>query len=68
MTRNIGTLDRWIRALAGALLLLGWLLSWATGTVAVVLGVVGTVLLLTALAGVCPLYRLFGLTTCPVRA
>ncbi|MDZ7802231.1 MAG: DUF2892 domain-containing protein [Trueperaceae bacterium] len=63
MTRNMAGLDRGIRALLGAIALvvalvgvvpLGW--SWA-------IGIVGAVLLVTAAAGFCPLYTLFGVRT-----
>ena len=35
------------------------------GTLAVVLGVVGQVLMVTGLVGFCPIYRVFGVSTCP---
>jgi len=66
MTVNAGTLDRSIRAIAGVLLVAAWLLGWLTGTLAVVLGVVGVVLLFTAAVGFCPLYRMLGMNTCAV--
>jgi hypothetical protein len=66
MVRNEGNLDRILRALVGALLLLAWIVGWTTGTLALVLGVVGVVLVATAAVGFCPLYRVFGLSTCPV--
>lgn len=66
MTVNEGTLDRTLRAIAGVLLVAAWLLGWLTGTLAVVLGIVGVVLLLTAAVGFCPLYRVLGMNTCAV--
>ena len=66
MTVNEGTLDRTVRAIAGVLLVAAWLLGWLSGTFAVVLGIVGVVLLLTAAVGFCPLYRVLGMNTCAV--
>ena len=66
MVRNESNLDRMLRALVGALLLIGWAVGWWTGTWAVVLGVVAAILIVTAAVGFCPLYRVLGLSTCPV--
>jgi len=66
MKANVGTVDRIIRAVVGLAALLG---AWAigSGSVAfVLLMVVGAILLVTAAVGFCPLYRVLGLTTCPV--
>lgn len=64
--RNVGTIDRVIRILAGlALIALGF--GAMEGTSGTVLGIVGFVPLATGLAGFCPLYRLVGLSTCPVQ-
>lgn len=67
MTQNVGTIDRFVRGIAGAVLLLAWVLGWFTGIWAIVLGIVGIVLVLTALVGFCPLYRLFGMSTGPAQ-
>lgn len=68
MTTNVGTLDRVLRigsALAVAAL-------YATGTIggtwALGLGIVSGVLLFTGAVSFCPLYRLIGVSTCPVDA
>lgn len=66
MTVNESSLDRGIRAAIGIVLLLAWLLGWVAGTFAIVLGVVGIVLLATAAVGFCPMYRILGISTCPV--
>jgi hypothetical protein len=59
MIQNVGTIDRAMRVLAGLALIaasafghIGW---W---------GWIGVVPLLTGLFGVCPAYRVFGLSTC----
>ncbi len=58
MTRNIGTLDRILRAGIGivllALVFVGPQTLW---------GLIGLVPLVTAFAGFCPAYRLLGLCT-----
>jgi glutamate synthase domain-containing protein 2 len=66
MKTNEGPIDRIIRAVAGIAALLG-AFAVGTGTVGFVLLIVaGAVLLVTAAVGFCPLYRVFGINTCPV--
>jgi hypothetical protein len=66
MKTNEGTVDRIIRAVVGVAALLG-AFAMGSGSVAfVLLLVVGAVLLVTAAVGFCPLYRVFGINTCPV--
>jgi hypothetical protein len=62
MVHNEGTIDRGLRIVVGATLViaaathdLGW---WAY---------IGVVPLLTGLAGNCPAYRLLGIKNCPSR-
>lgn len=64
MTQNIGTVDRALRAAVGIALIL-----WAImGTGAWHwLGWIGIVALATAAIGWCGAYRLFGISTCPVK-
>jgi hypothetical protein len=61
MPRNVGSIDRILRIVAGlALIALA-----ATGTIGA-WGYVGIVPLLTAFVGYCPAYSLIGLNTCPL--
>ena len=60
MKVNEGVIDRSLRVLAG-LVLIGLA---ATGTVGA-WGYVGVVPLLTGAVGMCPLYSLLGINTCP---
>lgn len=60
MIKNEGTLDRTLRVVAG-LALIG--LAWS-GTIGA-WGWIGLVPLATGAVGVCPLYSLLGIRTCP---
>ena len=67
MKKNIGSADRIIRILLAALAAFLYFTNVVTGTLGIVILVVGGILLLTSLAGTCPLYRLVGLNTCPAK-
>lgn len=63
MSRNLGNIDRVIRVLIGlALLSLLFLLEGGWRWV----GLAGFVPLLTAFIGNCPLYSVFGFSSCPL--
>lgn len=66
MSMNIGRLDRGLRLVVAALL---YALAFApqialTGLAYWLALLVGAILVLTALVGVCPLYSILGLKTC----
>lgn len=68
MIRNMSTADRAIRAFVVApVLVVAALAAGATGVLGVVLLALAAVMLATAAAGHCPLYRLVGVSTCPRR-
>ncbi|TLP59355.1 DUF2892 domain-containing protein [Parasedimentitalea maritima] len=62
MPRNEGSLDRALRIILGCALLslifIGPQTMW---------GLVGIIPLATGLMGFCPLYRIIGLNTCPLK-
>lgn len=62
MTHNVGGIDRALRIVIG-LVLIGLA---ATGRVGI-WGWIGVLPLFTGLFGTCPLYRLIGVNTCPVK-
>jgi len=63
----MGTLDRIIRLVAVAAVMGAYGLGLIGGTLALVLGAIALVLLLTSLTGTCPAYMPFGLSTRPRR-
>lgn len=67
MIRNMGSVDRMLRIVVVAAIVVAWALGWIGGGVAIGLGIVATVFLVTSVAGFCPAYRLIGLSTRPRR-
>ncbi len=59
---NLGSIDRLIRIFVGALLI-GLTLAGTIGA----WGWVGVIPLVTGLIGSCPLYKIFGLSSCPLK-
>lgn len=62
---NVGTVDRAVRIIAGVVLLaLFWFYPAAPWRMFALIGIVP---LFTGLFGTCPLYSIFGLSTCPMK-
>ena len=66
MKKNMGSADRIIRLIIAAIAVFLFYNGTLTGTVGVVALVLAAVFTLTSLMGFCPLYRLAGISTCPV--
>ncbi|ABU60222.1 MULTISPECIES: DUF2892 domain-containing protein [Roseiflexus] len=66
LAKNEGPLDRGIRAVLGIVALVA-AFTLLSGVWQIVAGVVAFMLLVTAAIGVCPLYSVLGINTCPVR-
>jgi hypothetical protein len=64
-SNNVGTIDRILRVVVGIALIAGYFLfpnaAWGW------LFWIGVIPLFTGLFGTCPLYRLFGISTCPMQ-
>jgi len=63
MKKNMGTVDKVIRIVVAAIILVLWFTHVVTGTLAVILLILAGILVVTSLIGTCPLYMLFGLST-----
>ncbi len=68
MKKNMGNTDRVIRAAIVALIAALYYTEVISGTVAIILGVVAVIFLATSLLSFCPLYAIFGISTCPVKS
>ena len=67
MQKNVGSIDRAIRALVGVALLAVFFFGGVAGTLGIVALVAGVVMLGTAAIGWCPPYSLLGINTCGVK-
>ncbi len=63
MTKNMGTLDRVIRTLIAVLIGVLYFANVISGTVAIVLGIVAIVFLVTSFVSWCPAYLPFKIST-----
>ena len=63
MKKNMSTTDRIIRAVIAVLFGVLIFTNTVSGLLAIILGVIAAILLITAAIGFCPLYALFGWST-----
>lgn len=62
MSKNTGNIDRIIRLIVGAVVLSQVFIGLKTP-----IGYAGLILIITGLVGFCPIYKVFGLNTCPMN-
>jgi hypothetical protein len=63
MKKNMGTIDKMLRILVAAIIVVLYFLGVIKGTPAIVLLVFAGIFVLTSLISVCPLYPLVGMDT-----
>ncbi len=66
MKKNMGNIDRIVRILIAVVVAALYFTNVISGTLAIVLGVLAIVFLATSMVSFCPLYTIFGLSTCKV--
>jgi hypothetical protein len=67
MKKNMGSADRLIRVLLAVVFGALYFTGTVTGTLGIVLLVLGGVFLATSAISFCPLYTIVGLNTCPKK-
>jgi hypothetical protein len=65
MNKNMGTIDRVVRIVIALVFAALYFTGTVTGTLGIVLLVLGGVFVATSIISFCPLYSIFGLSTCP---
>ena len=64
MKKNMGTVDRVIRLALVVVVAILYATGLISGPLALVLGILAAIFLVTSLVGFCPLYSLFRFSTC----
>jgi fatty acid desaturase len=67
MKKNMGTADKAIRIVIALIIAGLYFTNIITGTLGIILLVLGAVFLLTSFISFCPLYLPFGISTCKVK-
>lgn len=63
MKKNMGTTDKAIRILVAVVIAVLYFTNTISGTLAIVLGILAVVFILTSFISFCPLYLPFGINT-----
>ena len=66
MKKNMGSTDKIVRIVLALVFAALYFTGIVTGLVGTILLVLGGVFVLTSLISFCPLYAIFGLSTCPM--
>lgn len=67
MKKNMGNADRIVRLFLAVVFAFLYFSGVLTGTLGLILLILGGVFVLTSLMGSCPLYGVFGFNTCATR-
>ena len=65
MKKNMGSTDRLVRLLLSFAMATLALTGLVTGTLGIILLAAAGIFLLTSIVGMCPIYTLIGVNTCP---
>jgi hypothetical protein len=67
MKKNMSSADRIIRIIISVIMVTLYFTNIVGGTVGIILMVLSGVFTLTSIISFCPLYAIFGISTCPVK-
>ena len=67
MKKNMGSADRIIRLVIAAIISGLYFTNVINGTLGLILIILAVVFALTSFISFCPLYQIFGLSTCPTK-
>ncbi|HAF28576.1 MAG TPA: DUF2892 domain-containing protein [Bacteroidales bacterium] len=67
MKKNMGTADKTIRILVAAIIAILFFTKVIPGILGIILLILAGVFVLTSFISFCPIYTIFGLSTCPTK-
>lgn len=63
LPQNVGSVDRIVRVVVALLIAVLYFMNAISGTVAIILGILAIIFILTSAVSFCPLYLPFGIST-----
>ncbi|MBI9066076.1 MAG: DUF2892 domain-containing protein [Salinivirgaceae bacterium] len=67
MKKNMGGFDRILRIIVALLVVIAFYMDIVSGVFGIVLLAVAAIFVLTSFVSFCPLYKIFGISSCPVK-
>lgn len=67
MKKNMATADSIVRLIISAIMVTLYFMKIVEGTLGIIMLVLAGVFTLTSVVRFCPLYAIFGISTCPVK-
>jgi uncharacterized membrane protein len=67
MKKNIGSIDKVVRLLLAAILIVLFITNVVSGILGYVFLALALILVLTSLINFCPIWAIFGVNTCPAK-
>ena len=67
MKKNVGSIDKVIRLLLAAVLIILFFTHVVSGVLGYILLAVAGIFILTSLINFCPIWAIFGVNTCPAK-
>lgn len=68
MKKNVGTADKIVRVIAAIILAVLYFAGVIQGILGIILLILAIIFIITSVVSFCPLYTLFGISTCPTKA
>ena len=68
MVRNMSNIDGYVRWIIAAAIAVLFFTKVISGTLGIVLLVLAGIFVLTGIVNFCPIYRIFGISTCKVKS
>ena len=67
MKKNVGSIDKVVRLLLAAILIVLFITNVVTGVLGYIFLALALVFVLTSLINFCPIWAIFGVNTCPAK-
>jgi uncharacterized membrane protein len=67
MEKNMGGVDRIVRLLVALLMVIAYFQGVVSGIFGIIVLILALVFVITSLVSICPIYALFGISTCPPK-